>query len=97
LIVGFADQATRDIFDGADTKAARSVARTVWPAARRKLDMLNGARELRDLRLPPGNRLERLKGNMRGFHSIRVNDQHRIIFEFADGNASQVQITDYHR
>lgn len=58
--------------------------------------MLNAAHELKDLFAPPGNRLEALKGNLKGFYSIRVNDQYRILFQFVDGNARQVKITDYH-
>jgi proteic killer suppression protein len=66
------------------------------PAARRKLRMLNTAAELRDLAAPPGNRLEALRGNRRGQHSIRINDQWRVCFEWRDGNAYNVEITDYH-
>jgi proteic killer suppression protein len=64
--------------------------------ARRKLDMLHFATELRDLRSPPGNRLEGLKGNFKGFWSIRINDQWRIIFRWADQGPYDVQICDYH-
>ena len=59
--------------------------------------MLNQARELRDLRVPPSNHLERLKGDLKGFWSIRVNDQWRIVFKWSDGNARDVEITDYHK
>ena len=59
--------------------------------------MLNQARELRDLRVPPLNHLESLKGDLKGYWSIRVNDQWRIIFKWSDGNACDVEITDYHR
>jgi proteic killer suppression protein len=58
--------------------------------------MLNAAYELRDLRTPPANRLEALKGRMTGYYSIRVNEQFRVIFQWADGNARDVQIIDYH-
>ena len=61
-----------------------------------QLDVLNGAAKLDDLRSPPGNRLEALRGDLAGLHSIRVNDQWRIIFEWADGDAHDVQIVDYH-
>ena len=64
--------------------------------ARRKLDLIGTAADIRDLTVPPGNRLEKLKGDLAGFHSIRMNDQFRIIFRFEAGNASDVQITDYH-
>jgi len=58
--------------------------------------MINAAHELRDLASPPGNRLEALSGRLAGFHSIRINDQYRIVFKFKDGNAGAVRITDYH-
>ena len=64
--------------------------------ALRKLDMINAARILTELRSPPGNRLEALRGGWRGFHSIRVNDQWRICFRWRDGNAENVEIVDYH-
>jgi proteic killer suppression protein len=66
-------------------------------AALRKFDMLNSARNLLDLRSLPGNRLEALRGNLRGLHSIRVNDQWRIVFRWAEGQAHQVRRVDYHR
>ncbi len=96
MILDFADKTTEDIYDGVDSKAARQFPRTVWTAAIRKLDMLNAASELRDLRIPPANRLEALKGKWSGYHSIRMNDQYRIVFKWIDGNAKDVLITDYH-
>jgi len=66
------------------------------PAAIRKLDLLNAATDLLDLRSPPGNRLEVLKGDLKGFHSIRVNQQWRLVFRWADNQAHEVQIVDYH-
>ncbi len=94
----FAHQGTQDIFDGNDTKAARStLPRELWERARRKLDMLNAAISLDDLRIPPANRLEKLKGRLAGYHSIRINDQYRIVFRWENGiGASEVRITDYH-
>jgi proteic killer suppression protein len=68
----------------------------LWNVVHRKLDMLNAARDLMDLRAAPSNRLEKLKGNLSGYWSIRVNDQYRVIFRFANGNADAVRITDYH-
>jgi proteic killer suppression protein len=68
----------------------------LWPVAHRKLDMLNAAHDLLDLRVPPGNKLEKLRGDLAGFWSIRINDQFRVIFRFAEGNASDVRIADYH-
>jgi proteic killer suppression protein len=96
VILGFGDATTKDIFHGSDTKAARILPKDLWTVARRKLDMLDAAHVVSDLREPPGNRLERLKGDLAGFWSARVNDQHRLIFAFAAGNATDVRITDYH-
>lgn len=96
MILGFADGTTRDIYDGHDTKAARRIPRELWAPARRKLDLLDAANGPRDLRVPPGNMLEKLKGKPAGKWSIRVNDQYRIVFAWADGNASDVQVVDYH-
>lgn len=96
MIVGFRDQTTEDIFHGKSTKAARSIPPVVWKVARRKLDLLNAAHELRDLVVPPGNRLEALHGQLAGFHSIRINDQFRLIFIWTDGNAKEAQVADYH-
>jgi proteic killer suppression protein len=85
------------VFDGAETRLARQTCPPeLWPAAQRKLDQLNRAHQLRDLGLPPGNRLERLKGNRIGQHSIRINDQNRICFRWETGDAYEVEITDYH-
>jgi len=96
MIQSFETRSTEDLFNGVHSKAARMIPRTVWPTAVRKLDLLNAAHDLRDLRVPPGNRLEPLKGRLAGFHSIRVNDQFRIVFQWKDGNAHKVFITDYH-
>lgn len=97
MIRSFRDQGTEDIFDGADTSAAsKACPRVLWPVARRKLDQLNRVRELRDLAVPPGNRLERLRGSRRGQHSIRINDQYRVCFRWETGDACEVEVTDYH-
>ncbi|MCB4756918.1 MAG: type II toxin-antitoxin system RelE/ParE family toxin [Elusimicrobia bacterium] len=96
MIVGFGDQTTRDIYDGLDSKSAREIPKIVWPQSRRKLDALSAAHELRDLSVPPGNRLKRLRGDLNDFYSIRVNDQYRVIFKWSEGNARDVRITDYH-
>ena len=68
----------------------------MWSVAARKLDLLDSAEDLADLRVPPGNRLEPLKGNRRGQHSIRINDQYRICFEWTNEGPEHVEITDYH-
>lgn len=96
MILGFRDQTTRDIYNGENTKAARAIPLSIWAVAFRKLDLLNAARQLHDLRVPPGNRLEMLRGHWAGFHSIRVNDQYRVVFVWVDGNVKDVQILDYH-
>ncbi len=96
MIVSYQDDATRDIHVGEESRAARRFAVAVRKAARRKLDLVGAAVEIRDLAVPPGNRLEQLHGDLAGFYCIRVNDQYRIIFKFQAGNASQVQLTDYH-
>jgi toxin HigB-1 len=85
------------VFDGADTAVARRICqRAVWPIARRKLDQLNRVREIRELTIPPGNRLERLRGDRQGQHSIRINDQYRVCFRWEAGDAHEVEIADYH-
>jgi proteic killer suppression protein len=75
----------------------RSLPADVVAVALRKLDMINAARVLRDLRSPPGNRLEALRSDWRGFHSIRVNEQWRIVFRWSDAQAHDVRLIDYHK
>jgi len=96
VIRDFGDQTTEDIFHGRNTKHARRVPREIWTVAARKLDMINKAISVRDLRAPPRNRLEMLRGELAGFYSIRVNQQYRVVFRFADTDASEVRIVDYH-
>lgn len=96
MISDFKDETTRDIYDGFNTRKARKIPKVLWSVARRKMDMLNAARSLSDLQKPPGNRLEELSERYTGFHSIRVNDQYRVIFQWKDGSAHKVEITDYH-
>jgi proteic killer suppression protein len=96
VITSFADRATEDLFNGKDTKAARDFEKAIWPVIRRKLDMVNAAVALTDLRVPPGNQLHPLKDDQRRRHAIRVNDQHRITFRFTEGNAHEVRCEDYH-
>ena len=97
MIASFRDPATQALFDGEGGKAVRRIPSDIRSVAVRKLDMLNAARELDDLRAPPGNRLEALKGTLKGKHSIRINDQWRMIFRWETGDAHDVEITDYHR
>lgn len=96
MIRSFRDRGTEDIFDGADTAAARRTCpRDLWPVARRKLDQVNRVRDLLELAVPPGNRLERLRASRSGQHSIRINDQYRLCFRWEAGDAYEVEITDY--
>jgi proteic killer suppression protein len=94
-ILSFRDDATADLYHGRNTARARRFPNDVIKIALRKLDVLNGAHTLDDLRSPPANRLEALKGDLAGFHSIRVNDQWRIIFRW-DSGAKDVSLVDYH-
>ncbi len=96
MIVGFGDNATEDIYHGINSKAARSIPQIIWKIAYRKLDMINAAHDIRDLRIPPANQLEKLKGRLSTYYSIRINDQYRIIFQWNNQNAENVMITDYH-
>lgn len=96
MIASFRDTATEALFHGEGGKAIRRIPPTIRSAAVRKLDMLNAARELGDLRAPPGNRLGALRGDLRGKHSIRINDQWRIVFRWESDDAHDVEITDYH-
>ena len=85
------------MFDGTDSVAARRTCpRVVWPVARRKLDQINRVSDIRELAVPPGNRLERLRGSRSGQYSIRINDQYRICFRWEAGYADEVGIADYH-
>lgn len=96
MIASFGDAGTEALFHGEPGKATRRLPTQIRRAAVRKLDLLNAARELGDLRAPPGNRLEALRGTLRGKHSIRVNDQWRIVFRWDSGDAHDVEIVDYH-
>lgn len=89
--------ATLDLYDGRDSKVARRrIAKDLWPVVRRKLDALNAATSLQDLAGVPGNRLDALKGDQRGGHGIRINEQHRITFRFEHQHAYDVRCQDYH-
>lgn len=96
MIALFADRATEALFHGETGKAIRRIPSDIRSVAVRKLDLLNAAHELQDLRVPPGNRLEALKGALKGKHSIRINDQWRVIFRWENGDAHDVEIDDYH-
>jgi len=97
MIVTFHDQGTEDIFNGRNTKVARKTCPSViWRVARRKLDQLDSVVRLDELRIPPGNNLEALRGDREGEHSIRINDQYRICFSWTDAGPAAVEIVDYH-
>src|SRR5579859_1215497 len=97
MIASFGNRGTEDIFDGENTDAARRTCpKPIWSVARRKLDQLNQAARLTDLAAPPANRLEALRGDRRGRHSIRINDQYRVCFRWTDQGAEEVEIVDYH-
>lgn len=97
MIRTFADTATEDLFNGVDSRRARTACPSaLWPVVRRKLTQLNRVRDLVELAVPPGNRLERLRGDRTGQHGIRINRQYRICFQWEDGYADQVEVTDYH-
>jgi proteic killer suppression protein len=96
VIETFGNALAEDLFDDKRTKATRTFPAGLRRVARRKLLYLHEATDLRDLRVPPGNRLERLKGDLKEFHSIRINDQWRVVFRWSGGNAYEVQILDYH-
>lgn len=96
MIESFGNQLAEDLFDDRHSKVVRSFPHELRRIARRKLLYLHDAASIRDLEVPPGNRLEALRGKLKGFHSIRVNDQWRIIFFWSDGAALKVQVVDYH-
>jgi toxin HigB-1 len=97
MIISFKNEATEDIFNGvASKKALKACPESRWNVAKRKLDQLNFAVSLEDLRIPPGNQLEALEGDRQGQHSIRINQQYRICFIWTDDGAENVEIVDYH-
>ena len=96
MIQSFADETTADLFRERNTRAARQMPREISRVAQRKLKALEVAARLGDLTIPAGNRLEALKGDQAGRHSIRINDQYRITFRWEQGHAHEVRIEDYH-
>lgn len=97
MIESFGNRLAEDLFSDRLTSATKRFPPELYRTARRKLQYLHDAAELKDLTAPPGNRLEALKGPLKGRHSIRVNDQWRIVFKWSDGNAAEVSILDYHK
>lgn len=97
MIQSFKDDGTKDIFNGEDTKIARKTCpQSIWQVARRKLDLLDSAINLNELRIPPNNRLEALVGDKKGQHSVRINKQYRICFFWTELGPDRVEIVDYH-
>lgn len=97
MIRSFRDRGTEDVFNGRNTGEARGCCpKDCWAVATRKLDQLDAASTLEDLRVPPGNRLEALARDRKGQHSIRINAQFRICFVWTSEGPDQVEITDYH-
>ena len=98
MILSFKDDGTEDIFNGKRTKKARkSCPEKLWKLARRKLELLDSVINLQELLVPPGNRLEALKGRRLGQYSIRINDQYRICFKWREQGPDEVEIVDYHK
>ncbi len=97
MISSFGNQLAEDLYDDRRTKATRHFPPELFRAARRKLLYLHDADQLSDLKVAPGNRLEPLKGDFKGHHSIRINDQWRVVFRWKDGNSYEVQVVDYHK
>jgi proteic killer suppression protein len=96
VIQSFRDETAADLFRDRNTRAARRIPRDLWRVVQRKLKLLDAVGRLDDLMIPAGNRLEALKGNRSGRHSVRVNDQYRITFRWESGHAHEVCVEDYH-
>ena len=97
MIQSFRNKGTEDIFNGINSKDARNICpHSLWKIATRKLDQLDSAVQLNELRVPPNNKLEALKRDRKGQYSIRINDQYRICFVWSDAGPDNVEITDYH-
>ncbi len=96
MIQSFGDETTADVFRDRHTRAARRIPRQLWRVVQRKLKLLDGAGRLDDLHVPAGNRLEALKGDQAGRHSMRVNDEYRVTFRWESGHAYEVRVEDYH-
>ena len=96
MIRSFADDTTVDLFRERNTRRARRIPQEVWRSVQRKLKAVDVAGRVDDLRIPAGHRLERLKGEHAGRHSIRVNDQYRVTFRWEGGHAYEVKVEDYH-
>ena len=97
MIVSFRDRGTEDLFNRVNSRAARRTCpEQLWRITRRKLDQLNSVVSLDSLRLPPGNRLEALRGDRIGQHSVRINTQYRIYFRWTPDGPTDIEVIDYH-
>ena len=96
MIKGFRSKLAEDIYHGADSRFARKLPEMLHAKARRLLDQVNAATVVDTLRVPPGNRLEKLRGDFAGFWSIRINSQWRVIFRWLNNDSYEVDILDYH-
>lgn len=96
MIASFGDRSTYDLFNGIASKQSRRIPMQIHQLALYKLDLLNAAKELNDLRAPPRNRLEALRGKLKGFYSVRINAQWRVVFRWTQNNAVEVRVMDYH-
>jgi proteic killer suppression protein len=96
MIRSFGNKLTEDVFLGRRTKRVLKLDAGLLRTTERKLDMIEAAARLDDLRVPPGNRLEAPRGDLGGLHSVRVNDQWRIVFRWSEGGADEVRLVDYH-
>ena len=96
MIFNFKSRIAQDIFDGIDSRYSRKCPKTLHRKIQRLLDQVNAATKVETLKTPPSNRLEKLSGSLKGYWSLRINKQWRIIFEWRDGKAHKVDVTDYH-
>jgi proteic killer suppression protein len=96
VIHSFRDETTVDLFRERNTRSSRRIPRDLWRGAQRKLKLLDAAAKLEDLAISAGNRLEQLKGDQAGRHSIRINEQYRVTFRWESGHAYEVCVEDYH-
>ena len=97
MITSFRVDGSQHVYDGVDSRAARATLPSrLWPAARRRLEQLDAASTLAEMAVPPGNRLERLRGDRAGQHGIRINARYRVCFRWEGTDAHDVEIVDYH-
>lgn len=96
MIVSFGESSAEDLYHGRSTARTRRIPPAIRAAALQKLDILDAAGSLQDLGALPGNRLEALRGDLQGFHSMRINDQWRLVFRWVSGDAHDVRVMDYH-